>query len=118
LQTRRFFSDIKSSEAAEINKIGIVDYLRKGKQLPSSELIKAFQDAIKLFCEDPNSVRNDEASFRDKPAIVFFNRQTGQVAIFNRETKSFITAYKLSRANVIRYLQDGTLGRLNNNKEE
>jgi hypothetical protein len=32
------------------------------------------------------------SSFRDMAAIVFLKRQTGQIAIFNRETKAFITA--------------------------
>jgi hypothetical protein len=53
-------------QAKEINaKGGIVDYVRKGNKLPSLDLIRAYQNAIKNFCEDRNqSDRNDESIFR------------------------------------------------------
>jgi len=31
-----------------------VAYVRKGNKLPSLDLIRAYQNAIKNFCEDPN----------------------------------------------------------------
>ena len=48
-------------QARRINAKGaIVAYVRKGNQLPSLDLIRAYQNAVKNFCEDPNqSDRND-----------------------------------------------------------
>lgn len=56
---------ISQKQLLEINKKGgIVTYLQRGNKLPSLDLIRAYQNAIKTFCEDPNlSVRNDESTF-------------------------------------------------------
>ena len=99
-------------QAKQINaKGGIVAYVRKGNKLPSLNLIRAYQNAIKNFCEDPNqSVRNDKSTFRGEPSITFFNQETRQVVIFDRETKIFITAYKLAERSVDEYLTTGNIG--------
>jgi len=74
-------------------------------------LIRAYQNAIKNFCEDPNqSVRNDKSTFRGEPSIQFFNKEIRQVVIFGQETKIFIIAYKLSESSVDEYLKTGNLG--------
>ena len=86
-------------------------YVRKGNKLPSLDLIRAYQNAIKNFCEDPNqSDRNDKSTFRGEPSITFVNQETQQVVIFNRETKIFITAYKISDNQLIRYQRTGEIG--------
>jgi hypothetical protein len=88
-----------------------VSYVRKGNRLPSLDLIRAYQNAIKNFCEDRNqSDRNDKSTFRGEPSITFFNKKTRQVAVFNRETKIFITAYKLAERSVDEYLTTGIIG--------
>jgi hypothetical protein len=99
-------------QAKQINaKGGIVGYLRKGNKLPSLDLIRAYQNAIKNFCEDRNqSDRNDKSTFRGEPSITFFNQETRQVVIFDRETKIFITAYKLAERSVDEYLTTGNIG--------
>ena len=99
-------------QAKQINaKGGIVAYVRKGNKLPSLDLIRAYQNAIKNFCEDQNqSDRNDKSTFRGEPSITFFNQETRQVVIFDRETKIFITAYKISPDQLIRYLKTGEIG--------
>jgi len=75
-------------------------------------LIRAYQNAIKSFCETKNQSikRNDESFFRGEPSITFFNKETRQVVIFNRETKIFRTAYKLADRNVEIYLETGNIG--------
>ena len=79
----------------------IVGYVRRGKKLPSLDLIRAYQNAMKNFCEDRNqSDRNDKSTFRGEPSITFFNEETRQAVIFDRETKIFITAYKLAERSV------------------
>jgi Colicin D len=99
-------------QAKEINaKGGIVVYVRKGNKLPSLDLIRAYQNAIKNFCEDRHqSDRNDKSTFRGEPSITFFNQETRQVVIFDRETKIFITAYKLAEPSVDEYLTTGNIG--------
>jgi hypothetical protein len=92
-----------------------VAYVRKGNKLPSLDLIRAYQNAIKNFCEDPNqSVRNDRSTFRGEPSITFFNQETRQVVIFDRETKIFITAYKVPKFSIDDYLKTGNIGIGNN----
>ena len=74
-------------------------------------MIRAYQNAIKNFCEDRNkSDRNDKSTFRGEPSITFFNQETRQVVIFDRETKIFITAYKISPDQLIRYLRTDEIG--------
>jgi hypothetical protein len=62
--------DFLQAQAVEINdpKGGIVAYLRKGKILPRLDLIRAYQNAMKNFCEDRNRLdRNDTSTFRHLP---------------------------------------------------
>ena len=105
--------DFSQDQAIKINrgKGGLVAYVRKGNKLPSMDLIRAYQNAIKTFCEDRNlSVRNDQSTFKGKPSITFFNQTTQQVVIFDRETKIFLTAYKLAERSVDEYLTSGNIG--------
>ena len=57
-----------------------------------------------------NLIRNDESTFRGEPSITFFNKETRQVVIFDRETKIFLTAYKISPDQLIRYLKTDKIG--------
>ena len=104
--------DFSQDQAKQINaKGGIVAYIRKSNKLPSLDLIRAYQNAIKNFCEDPNqSNRNNKSIFRGEPSITFCNQETRQVVIFDRETKIFITAYKISPDQLIRSLRTGEIG--------
>ena len=105
------FSQDQAKEINAKGKGGIVAYLRKGKKLPSLDLIGAYQNVIKNFCEDRNkSDRNDKSTFRGEPSITFFNQETRQVVIFDRETKIFITAYKLAERNADEYLITDNIG--------
>lgn len=65
-------------QAKEINDPGgLVSYVQKGKTLPSMDLVRTFQNALKNFCEDRNqSNRNDESTFRGEPSITFCNEKT------------------------------------------
>ena len=100
-------------QANQINTEGrIVAYVRMNNKLPSLDLIRAYQNAIKNFCENPDqSERKDNSTFRGEPSITFFNPKTRQIVIFNRETKIFITAYKLADRHVDDYLSTGTIGK-------
>jgi len=104
--------DFSQDQAKKINaKGGIVAYVQKGNTFPNLNLIRAYQNAIKNFCEDrTQSDRNDKSTFRGEPSITFFNQETRQVVIFDRETKIFITAYKLAERSVDDYLTTGNIG--------
>ena len=111
--TKPEYYGFSQEQAKEINtgKRGLVAYLRKAKNSPSLDLIRAYQNATKNFCEDRNlSVRNDESTFRGEPSITFFNKETRQVVIFDRETKIFITAYKISKNQIVDYEKTGNIG--------
>lgn len=74
-------------------------------------MIRAYQSAIKNFCENPNqSVRNNKSNFYEEPSITFFNQGTRQIVIFKQETKIFITAYKLSDRHINKCLKSGGIG--------
>jgi nickel-dependent lactate racemase len=95
-----------------LTKGGIVQYVTQGKRLPSKELIRAYLSTIKEFCEDETNVtRNDQATFRGTPAIVFVNKSTKQIVIFTRDEKEFITAYMLNETQFRRYLKSNEVGK-------
>lgn len=94
-----------------IVKGGILAYLRRGHKLPSLDLTRAYQNTIKNFCEDrTQSYRDDKSTFKGKPSITFVNEKTRQVVVFDRETKIFITAYKLSEDQITTYQKNRTIG--------
>lgn len=78
-------------QAKQINaKGGIVAYVRKGNKLPSLDLIRAYQNAIKNFCEDPNqSVRNDRSTFRGEPFYYVFQSRNSTSCYFRSRNKDF-----------------------------
>lgn len=45
-----------------------------------------------------------------KPSITFLNETTRQVAIFDRENRSFISAYPLSKEQIEDYLETNNIG--------
>jgi hypothetical protein len=91
-----------------------VAYLRKGKKLPSLDLIRAYQNAIKIFVKiEINLIEMMKALFEGNLRLRFsikFNQETRQVVIFDRETKIFLTAYKLAERSVDKYLTTGNIG--------
>lgn len=112
--------DISQKQLREINKKGgIVAYVQKGKELPSRDLIKAYQYSIKSFCEDPNSsVKNDQSTFQGEPSITFFDKKTKKVVIFNRKENTFISAYKINKHQAEEYEKSHSIGKDNSTKNE
>lgn len=104
--------DFSLNQAVKINrgKGGLVTYVREGNKLPSLDLIRIYQNAIKKFCEDrTQSSRNNVSTFRGQPFVTFFNKETRLAVIFDRQTKIFITAYNLAERNVDEYLIKGNI---------
>ena len=79
--------------------------------MPPLKLIGAFQNSIKDFCEDSTrSKQNNLSIFRGRPSITFYNGNTRQVVVFERDTKVFITAYKLTEKADVIYVDSGVIG--------
>ena len=59
----------------EIKRVGgIIEYVMTGGKMPSIDFVREFQFKIKEFCENANSIRNDNVTFldrRERPAIAF-----------------------------------------------
>ena len=101
------------NQAREINygNGGLVAYVQKGKTLPSLDFVRAYQNAIKNFCENRNlSSKNNNSTFRGKPCVTFFNQDTRIIVVFDKETHLFITAYKLAERSVKEYLTNSSIG--------
>ena len=101
------------NQAREINygNGGLVAYVQKGKTLPSLDFVRAYQNAIKNFCENRNlSSKNNNSTFRGKPCVTFFNQDTRIIVVFDKETHLFITAYKLAERSVEEYLTNSSIG--------
>ena len=101
----------KQSDLHRLNKIGIARYVREGGRLPTAEHTRAYQDALKDFCEASTNLKNKDSTFRGSPSTTFFNEDTYQVAIFE-PNGDLISAYKLSPNNADTYQEKGTIGEL------
>lgn len=79
--------------------------------LPTDELIEEFQLEMKDFCENTHGVvRNNKSTFQDDPSITFYQKKTRLVVIFDRFTKEFRSAYKLTEPQATRYELTGEIG--------
>lgn len=100
------------AEAKAINELNIIEYVAQGGKLPSTDLVRDYIDAIKMFCENnPRVIRNDTtAKFKGDPMIAFYDDSTRQIALFERDTKKFRTGYILTVNQAKRYNQFGSVG--------
>ncbi len=78
---------------------GLIPYVQKGGKLPPIEFIKDFQQKIHDFCHLENTEIIRDAKHYGKntgetPCIMFFNRQTRQIVVFNQTSGYLITAEK------------------------
>jgi hypothetical protein len=100
----------KAKEISDYTTDGMIGYVQRGNPLPSDDLIKQFLINLKSFCQSNQVVRSDTTRFQGKPSITFSNSNTQQVAIFS-QTKKFITAYKLTENQWIRFKFEGEIGK-------
>jgi len=100
----------KQSDLHRLNKIGIGRYVREGGRLPTAEHTRAYQNALKYFCEASTNLKNEDSTFLGSPSITIFNEDTNQVAIFKPDGDDLISAYKLSPNNADTYQEKGTIG--------
>lgn len=100
-------------------KGGLIPYVQKGGKLPPIELIRDGQQKIYDFCHLENTEINWDATHYGKntgetPCIMFFNRETRQIAVFNKTSGDLITAEKFRQSYFTKYIDSGQVGKPTN----
>lgn len=98
---------------------GLIPYVQKGGKLPSIELIKDCQQKIYDFCHLENTEINRDVTHYGKntgerPCIMFFNRETRQIALFNKTSGDLITAEKFRQNYFNKCVDSGQIGKATN----
>ena len=100
----------------QINRLGLTKYVQLGNPLPPVELIKDYQAAVKVFCE--NSERLPSSTYRSRgdqkvhKSSFYYNDNTRKIVAFNIETQDLITGgtYNLKDFTMFRVTKN--IGRL------
>jgi hypothetical protein len=83
--------------------------------LPSREHVKAYQEALKNFCE--NSQKRTDSKYYYKhgvtPATVYYDEDNRIIVCFNQTTGDLITGDRQRDKVFNRFITDNTLGWLN-----
>ena len=85
--------------ALQNTKGGLPVYVQKGGRLPPIEFIHDLQQKLYNFCHLETTEVNTNAKHYgsntgETPCIMFYNRETRQIAIFNKTSGDLITAEK------------------------
>jgi hypothetical protein len=94
-----------------INDYGLLGYVERGGELPSSAFIDAYHQHLKTFFARNKSTLNLNGAYRGKPAIVVHNATTNEVLIFRSDTKQLWTPNHLNLKQMLRYIETGGLGK-------
>lgn len=98
---------------------GLISYVQKGGKLAPLELIKDCQQKIYDFCHLKNTEINRNVTHYGKntgetPCIMFFNRETRQIALFNKTSGDLITAEKFRQNYFNKCVDSGKVGKATN----
>jgi hypothetical protein len=98
---------------------GLIPYAQKGGKLPPIELIKDCQRKIYDFCHLENTEINRDVTHYGKntgetTCIMFFNRETRQIALFNKTSGDLITAEKFRKNYFNKCIDSGQVGKPTN----
>ena len=99
---------------------GLIPYVQKGGKLPPIELIRDCQQKIYDFCHLENTEINRYGTHYGKntgektPCIMFFNRETRQIALFNKTSGDLITAEKFRQNYFTKCIDSGQVGKPTN----
>ena len=102
---------ISQAQMKAINDYGLVGYVQRGGELPSSNFINAFHHHIKTFYARNKSNLNLNGSYRGERAIIVHNEINGEVLIFRADTKQLWTPSHLRPGQMKRYLETGVIGK-------
>jgi hypothetical protein len=98
---------------------GLIPYVQKGGKLPPIELIKDCQQKIYDFChlektEINRTARHYGRNTGETLCIMFFNRETRQIALFNKTSGDLITAEKFRQGYFDKCVNSGQIGKAKN----
>ncbi len=85
--TPEFILILAKPQIKAINDYGLVGYVQRGGELPSSDFIDAYHQHIKTFYTRNKSTLNLNGSYRGERAIIIHNDINGEVLIFRADTK-------------------------------
>lgn len=98
---------------------GLIPYVQKGGKLPPIEFIKDSQQKVYDFCHLDNTEINRNGTHyginkEETPCIMFFNRETRQIAAFNKTSGDLITAEKFRQNYFTKCIDSGQVGKPTN----
>ena len=100
----------------KIETVGLPKYVRLGNPLPSVELIKDYQAAVKGFCENSEKLPSGTYSSRGDQKVhkssFYYNDETRKIVAFNMETQDLITASTYNPKDFAMFRVTKNLGRL------
>ena len=102
---------INKAQMKAINDYGLVGYVQRGGQRPSSDFIYAYNQHVKTFYERNKSTLNLNGSYRGERAIIVHNESNGEVLIFRADTKQLWTPSYLRPGQMKGYLETGAVGK-------
>lgn len=102
---------ITKSQITAIQKYGLIGYVSRGGQLPSSDFIFAYQEHVKTFYSRNKATLNLNGAFQGERAIIVHNLKEGEVLIFRASNKQLWTPTQLSPNQMRRYLKSGCIGK-------
>lgn len=115
------YENISKEDLVTLQKTdgGLIPYVQKGGKLPPIELIKDCQQKIYEFCHLDNTEINRNVKHYGKntgetSCIMFFNRETRQIALFNKTSGDLITAEKFRQGYFNKCVNSGQIGRAPN----
>ena len=100
-------------------KGGLIAYVQKGGRLPPREFIQDFQEKIYDFCHLENTEVIKDAKHYGKnigetPAVMYFNKETRQIVLFNKTSGDLITAEKFRKNFFNRCVESRQIGNSGN----
>jgi len=90
---------------------GLIPYVQQGGKLPLIEYVNECQQKIYEFCHLQNTEVNRDATHYGKPCIMFYNRETREMAIFNKGDGDLITAGKYRQKYFKQCVDSGQVGK-------
>lgn len=95
---------------------GLVPYVQKVGKLPFVGLIKDCQQ--KIYALENTEINRDVTHYGkntgETPCIMFFNRETRQIAIFNKTSDDLITAEKFRQNYFTKWIDSGQVRKSTN----
>ena len=115
------YQNISKEDLVSLQKTtgGLIPYVQKGGKLPPIEFIRDGQQKIYDFCHLESTEINRSAKHYGKntgetPCIMFFNRKTEQIALFNKTSGDLITAEKFRPPYFNKCVDSGQVGKPTN----